>query len=85
MKLKNGNNTNTKQNALYFLWNQRDIDNDENTIHMHIALKFEKEGIPTTGKYYAKVIDDFKNSTKEIINVLISNSYSFIVNYVNSI
>lgn len=85
MKLKNGNSQLTKQNAIYYLWNRRDIDSDENVIHMHIAQKFEKEGIKIHGKVYSEVIRDFKNSAKDIINVLVSNSYSTIVQYVNSI
>lgn len=85
MKLKNGNSQLTKQNAIYYLWNRRDIDSDENVIHMHIAQKFEKEGIKIHGKVYSEVIRDFKNSAKDIINVLVSGSYSMIVQYVNSI
>lgn len=85
MKLKNCNSKLSKQNALYYLWNQRDIDNDENVIHLHIALKFKKEGIKTSGEIYANVINDFKNNTKDIIKVLLSESHSTIVKYVNNI
>lgn len=85
MKLKNGNNSTTKQNALYSLWNRRDLDNDENCIHLHIVQKFEEENILTYGNVYNQVIKDFKDNTKDIVNVLVSNSYSDIVNYVNSI
>lgn len=85
MKLKNGNSLTSKQKALYFLWNQRDIDSDENIIHLYIALKFEEEGIPIKGKIYSQIINDFKNSTKDIVNALISGSYSNIIKYVNSI
>ena len=60
MKLKTSNNKNTKANALFSLWNRRDIDTDEGTIHSHIAFKFQKENIPTEGDIYAQVIQDFK-------------------------
>ena len=85
MKLKDGDKATKKQNALFSVWNLRDYDTDENCIHMTIAYKFDQENIPPEGEIYAQVIQDFKNSTKEIIDTIISASYGMIVKYVNSI
>jgi hypothetical protein len=85
MKLKTNNNSSTKQNALYLLWDKRDIDKDEESIYSHIYFKFQKENIPTEGEIFAQVIEDFKNETVNIVNVLISNSPQKIVEYVENI
>lgn len=85
MKLKDGDKVTKKQNALFFLWNRRDFDTDENCIHMTIAYKFDEENLPIEGEIYAQVIQDFKNSTKDIIDTILSSSYDTIVKYVNSI
>lgn len=85
MKLKNGNSPTVKQNALYFLWNRRDIDTDENVISMMISTKFEKEGLPTSGPIFAQVVEDFKNSTKDIIDAILSDFPGRIIKYVCSI
>lgn len=85
MKLKTSNNKNTKANALFSLWNRRDIDTDEGTIHSHIAFKFQEENIPTEGDIYAQVIQDFKNATTDIVNVLTEDSPAKILNYVKTI
>ena len=85
MKLVNGNKSTTKQNALYSLWNRRDIDTDENVISRMISLKFEDEGIPTQGEIFAQIVSDCKNATKDIINVILSDSLQNIKNYTNNI
>lgn len=85
MKLKTNNTSLTKQNALYLLWNKRDIDKDEESIYSHIYFKFQKENIPTEGEIFAQVINDFKNETVNIVNVLTSNSPQKIVEYVENI
>jgi hypothetical protein len=85
MKLVNGNKSTTKRNALYSLWNRRDIDTDENIIGGLIYLKFEDEGIPTKGEIFAQIVSDFKNATKDIINVILSNNLQNIKNYTNNI
>ena len=43
MKLKTNNSSLSKQNALFSIWNKRDIDKDEDSIYSHIYFKFEKE------------------------------------------
>lgn len=85
MKLKTNNTPLTKQNALYLLWDKRDIDKDEESIYSHIFFKFQKENIPIEGEIFAQVIEDFKNETVNIVNVLISNSPQKIVEYVENI
>ena len=57
----------------------------ENCIDLAIATKFEIEGIETRGKIYAQVISDFKNATKDIVNIILSESNSKIVEYVINI
>lgn len=85
MKLKDGNEATKKQNALFYVWNLKDYDTDENCIHMTIAYKFDEENIAPEGEIYAQVIQDFKNSTKDIIDTIISASYGNIMKYVKSI
>ena len=85
MKLKNGNSILFKQNALYFLWNRRDLDSDENVISSHIYLKFKQEKLPLKGKIFAQIVEDFKNETKNIINILLSDSPVKIYQYVETI
>lgn len=85
MKLKDGDKATKKQNALFYVWNLRDYDTDENCIHMTIAYKFDEENIAPEGEIYAQVIQDFKNSTKDIIDTIISASYGNIMKYVKSI
>ena len=85
MKLKTNNTPTTKQNALLLLWNKRDLDKDEESIYSHIYFKFQKENIPTEGEIFAQVIEDFKNETINIVNVLISNSPQKIIEYVENI
>lgn len=85
MKLKTNNSSLSKQNALFSIWNKRDIDKDEDSIYSHIYFKFEKEKIPLEGEIFAQVIQDFKNETVNIVNVLISDSPQKIVKYVENI
>lgn len=86
MKLKgNLDKATTKEKALYSIWNKRDLDTDENCIHLHIVHKFSKEGIPTKGDIYAQTISDCKNATKDIVNAILSNSYHKMVEYVQTI
>lgn len=83
--LKKGNNVQTKEKALYAVWNENDFDTNEHCIDMAIADKFRDEEIDIYSKTYADVVSDFKNATKEIINVILSDSHSTINKYVLSI
>ena len=84
-KLKKGDSVQAKEKALYSVWSENDFDTNENCIDLAIATKFEIEGIETRGKIYAQVISDFKNATKDIVNIILSESNSKIVEYVINI
>lgn len=75
----------TKEKALYSIFNQRDLDTSEYCIHMHIVHKFAKEKMPTNGEIYAQVIEDFKNSIKNIVDTILTNNYPKMVKYVETI
>lgn len=85
IKLKNGNSYLSKQNALYALWNAYDWDTDETCISRRLYAKFEKENINTNDIVFAQIVSEFKNETKNIINILLSTSNMEVSNYVNNI
>lgn len=85
MKLKKGNNPSAKEKALFSIWNEFDFDTDETAIDMTIASKFESEGIDTSSDEYINVTQDFKNETRNIVSVILSNNRSIIKEYVKNI
>ena len=85
MRLKKGDNIETKQNALYYVWSEYEFDRDETMIDNTISLKFEKEGINTQSEWYINTVSDCKNATRDIVNALLSDSKPKIMKYVRSI
>jgi hypothetical protein len=85
LKLKNGDSSEQKEKIIYSLWNMYDWDTDERCISQRLFTKFETENLPTYGNTFAQIITDFKNETKNIVNILISKSSVDISNYVKNI
>lgn len=85
IKLKNGNDISTKQNAIFNLWNMYDWDTDEACIAQRLFAKFQEEGIPTNTPEYAQVVSDFKKATKQIAYALVDASPTSVNNYIESI
>lgn len=85
MKLKHGNNTETKQNVLYTIWSEEEFDRDEGSIDWTIKNKFTKEGIDTTSDGYIQTVSDCKNATKDIVNAILSGSEKELTKYIMSI
>ena len=85
IKLKNGNSSTSKQNALYSLWNMYDWDTDENCIARRMYAKFEEEDIPIDNLTFIQIATDFKNETKNIVKMLTSKSNIEIMEYINNI
>ena len=50
-----------------------------------ISNKFQKEHIDTTSEFYSDTISAFLNSTKEIVNVLLTQSAEQIDEYVKNL
>ena len=84
-KLKKGDNIQSKEKALYSVWNENDFDTDEHCIDMAIVTKFEREDIDVFDKHYAQAITDFKNATRDIVSAILSGSRSTIANYIMTI
>ena len=85
IKLKNGDSSVSKQNALYSLWNMYDWDTDESCISRRLYTKFEEEDIPTNDIIFAQIVTDFKNETKSIIKILTSKTNLEVMEYINNI
>ena len=85
MKIKGKDDTSTKQKALYSIWNEFEFDTDERAIDMMVSGKFESEGIDTYSEQYIQTTVDFKEASKEIIEVILSGSRKVIQDYVLNI
>lgn len=85
MNIKGGNNTIVRMKALFYVWNLYDYDTSERVISNVIWNKFQKEHIDTTSEFYADTISAFLKSTKEIVDVLLSQSSEEIDEYVKSL
>ena len=67
------------------VWAEYEFDRDEYSINGQIANKFELEGIDILSEAYIKTVDDFKNATKDIANVIASGERTTVNEYVNNI
>ena len=67
------------------MWNLYDYDTSERVISNVILGKFQKEHIDTTSEFYSDTISAFLKSTKEIVDVLLTQSAEQIDKYVKNL
>lgn len=85
MNIKGGNHAVVRMKALFYIWNLYDYDTSEMVISNVIWNKFRKENIDTTSEFYSDTISAFLKSTKEIINVLLTQSAEQIEEYIRNL
>ena len=85
MNIKGGNHAVVRMKALFYVWNLYDYDTSEMVISNVIWNKFRKENIDTTSEFYSDTISAFLKSTKEIIDVLLSQSAEQIEEYIRNL
>lgn len=79
------NQSEAKYKSFLSVWAEFEFDRDEYSINGQIANKFETEGIDVLSEEYMKVVDDFKNETKKIANVVASGDRLKVNDYVEKI
>ena len=84
-KIATKKQSDTKFKAVLSVWSEFEFDRDEYSITGQIADKFETENIDIYGDVFPKVVDDFKNETMNIANVIASGDRNKVNNYVNNI
>ena len=84
-KVSAKNQSNAKYKSFLSVWAEFEFDRDEYSINGQIANKFETEGIDILSEDYIKVVDDFKNETKNIANVVASGDRVKVNDYVGNI
>ena len=84
-KVSAKNQSNAKYKSFLSVWAEFEFDRDEYSINGQIANKFETEGIDILSEDYIKVVDDFKNETKNIANVVASGDRVKVNEYVENI
>ena len=84
-KVTSKKQSDSKYKIVLSVWAEYEFDRDEYSINGQIANKFEEEGISILSKEYAKVVDDFKNETLKIADVISSNDRAKVNEYVNNI
>lgn len=85
MNIKGGNHAVVRMKALFYVWNLYDYDTSEMVVSNVIWNKFRKENIDTTSEFYSDTISAFLKSTKEIIDVLLSQSAEQIEEYIRNL
>lgn len=85
MNIKGGNHAVVRMKALFYVWNLYDYDTSEMVVSNVIWNKFRKGNIDTTSEFYSDTISAFLKSTKEIINVLLTQSAEQIEEYVKNL
>ena len=85
MNIKGGNHAVVRMKALFYVWNLYDYDTSEMVVSNVVWNKFRKENIDTTSEFYSDTISAFLKSTKEIINVLLTQSAEQIEEYVKNL
>ena len=85
MNIKGGNHAVVRMKALFYVWNLYDYDTSEMVVSNVVWNKFRKENIDTTSEFYSDTISAFLKSTKEIINVLLTQSAEQIEEYIKNL
>lgn len=85
MNIKGGNYAVVRMKALFYVWNLYDYDSSEMVVSNVVWNKFRKENIDTTSEFYSDTISAFLKSTKEIINVLLTQSAEQIEEYIRNL
>lgn len=85
VRLKKGKDIDTKQNALFKVWSDFEVDRDESAIHDLVCIKFESEGIDTNSGEYIQTITDCKNATRDIVGSITSGDRATILKYIRTI
>lgn len=85
MNIKGGNHAIVRMKALFYVWNLYDYDTSERVISNVIWEKFQKEHIDTTSEFYSDTISAFLKSTKEIVDILLTQSAEQIDEYVKNL
>ena len=84
-KITSKNQSDIKYKAVLSVWAEYEFDRDEYSISGQIANKFEDEGIDILSENYIKVVDEFKNETKKIAEIIADSDRCKVNEYVNNL
>lgn len=84
-KVSTKNQSDTKYKAVLAVWAEFEFDRDEYSISGQIANKFEMENIDIYTNIFATIVDEFKNATKSIANVIASGDRIKVNAYVDDL
>ena len=84
-KVTTKNQSDTKYRAVLSVWAEFEFDRDEYSISGQIANKFETEGIDIHTDTFATIVDEFKNETRHIADVIASGDRIKVNEYVNNL
>ena len=84
-KVSSKNQSDTKYKAVLSVWAEFEFDRDEYSISGQIANKFEAENIDIHTDTYATIVDEFKNETRHIADVIASGDRIKVNTYVNNL
>ena len=84
-KVTSKKQTDVKYKSVLSVWAEYEFDRDEYSINGQIANKFEEEGIDILSEEYIKVVDEFKNETRKIAEVIASGDRNTVNEYVNNL
>lgn len=85
LRLKNGDNIESKAKALYGICAGYEFDRNESAVDMIVAPKFDSEGIDTYSDKYIETISECVSSSKEIMDTILSRSRAKIMEYVRKL
>lgn len=84
-KVTTRNQSDSKYKAVLDVWAEFEFDRDEYSISGQIANKFETEGIDIHTDTFATIVDEFKNETRHIADVIASGDRLKVNEYVNNL
>lgn len=85
LRLKNGDNIESKAKALYGIWAAYEFDRNESSVDMIVAPKFDSEGIDTYSDKYIETVSECVSSSKEIVDTILTGSRAKIMEYVRKL